>query len=352
MLKIVIVNIVLLLALLFILIASPAIIDSLEGISDRKETHKLKLPNYRNVAWAKNYFSEHDRLQNEYFDFIGWKSKPTSGKSININKDGFRIHGTRLSESKVWFFGGSTMWGFGDNDESTIPKLYENISGMKSFNMGELGYTAHQSLNLFQKLLTAGAKPKRVYFYDGANEVAMKCRRELGFYSTDYELEFRRRIDTRPESFGYLFRPIINKLSDLVNSDTGERWDCDKDPAKAKEIALALYYDWEAARHLAKLSGSEFVAVLQPVAYLGTPNLSHLPKVANKKELRRQYKAVYAEIRNVLKEKNFPYLDLTDAYDGNDFIYIDFCHVTPNGNRKVAEALASDVPPIFSSTGL
>jgi hypothetical protein len=41
--------------------------------------------------------------------------------------------------------------------------------------------------------------------------------------------------------------------------------------------------------------------------------------------------------------------DFTDSFDGGEPIYIDFCHVSENGNRIVAERLArvlgSDLGP-------
>lgn len=340
MFKVVLVNVTVLFAMLFILLAAPAVIESFDMESKDRKSQRGKLPNYANLDWVDNYYHEQSRLKTEYYDFIGWRSKPFSGTAITVDDEGYRRHSTRLTESDAWFFGGSAMWGFGANNEGTIPALYQQAAHIKSFNFGERGYTAHQSLNLFQKLLSAGAKPKSVFFYDGGNEVAMKCRKELGFYSADYEMDFRSKIGVPRESFEYLFLPLITKLGKLFSGGGEDQYDCDSNPQKTRNIALALYYDWETARYLAQMNGAKFVAVLQPVAYQGLPNLSHLPKTMENRALARQYQAVYAEIRKVMLERKFAYVDLTGIYDGEEFTYIDFCHVTPNGNRKVADALA------------
>ena len=74
---------------------------------------------------VKKTFQEYNRLKSKYFDYYGWRRSDFNGETINI-KDGLR----RTTQSKnikdeyiLWFFGGSTMWGTGVNDENTLPSL-------------------------------------------------------------------------------------------------------------------------------------------------------------------------------------------------------------------------------------
>lgn len=341
MLKVVLFNVLLFLTLLLLLIATPAIIELAHIERKGKENSKSVLPNYAAIPWAKQHYRELGSLNTEYFDFIGWRRKPFSGTTITINDEGYRVHGDAVEKAEAWFFGGSTMWGTGVNDENTIPALFERITNIKSFNFGESGYTAHQELNLFQKLLVSGYAPKYVVFYDGVNDVAHKCRVELGYFSTGHEREFQKRIDDEHVySFAYLFEPLLKKIMDALPEHGERSYDCDSNPQKVRSIALAFYYDWLMAKKLADHVGAELVVVLQPVAHLGSPNLSYLPKVRSNAILARQYEVVYREIIKIMQEKEVQYLNLTDIYNGKELFYVDFCHVSPNGNGKIAEELA------------
>ena len=45
-------------------------------------------------------------------------------------------------------------------------------------------------------------------------------------------------------------------------------------------------------------------------------------------------------IRNRAREQRGLY-DLTDLFDRNEYIYVDYAHVSPNGNRYAAERILS-----------
>jgi hypothetical protein len=75
--------------------------------------------------------------------------------------------------------------------------------------------------------------------------------------------------------------------------------------------------------------------VLQPVTYFSNSKLEHL-KLSDIE--RKQFEAVYPLIRQKMAER--PGLhDLTGVLDRPEHVYIDFCHLSPNGNRHVAQRL-------------
>mgnify|MGYP001371104477 CR=1 FL=1 len=57
-----------------------------------------------------------------------------------------RSFGEKIDES-VWFFGGSTMWGYGVSNESTIPSLFYKRTGDSVFNFGEDSWDSRQSMS-------------------------------------------------------------------------------------------------------------------------------------------------------------------------------------------------------------
>jgi hypothetical protein len=49
--------------------------------------------------------------------------------------------------------------------------------------------------------------------------------------------------------------------------------------------------------------------------------------------LDRQFEALYPLIKKYSKELGtFNFLDFSDAYDGEKFVYVDFAHVSPQGH--------------------
>jgi hypothetical protein len=311
---------------------------------------RLTLPNYKDIAWAEQHFREFSGLRSTYHDFIGWRRAPFEGQTIKIDREGYRRHPESPSReaAQVWVFGGSTVWGPGVDDAATIPARVQAHARRSVFNFGEAAYTAHQSYNLLIKNYLLGGRPAYVVFYDGANEVVIKCRTELGFYSTSHEATIRDRTNgasLTPQVFAPTLETIGRTLARIAPSARAGNsgYDCHTNEAKRKQIAAALVMDWMLARQMVEAKGGRFVAVLQPIAFFGTPRLDHLPSVRTDLSLRQQYESMYPEIVQQLRQAGITYTDLTDAFDGDELLYIDFAHVSPRGNeiagKRIAELL-------------
>jgi hypothetical protein len=283
---------------------------------------------------------------------------PFQGKTITIDENGFRKTLNKMKDnemdSMVAFFGGSTMWGTGVDDENTIPSIFANQHEMyRSINFGETAYTARQNLNLLIQKYSEGFDMDIAIFYDGVNEILHKCRRELGAFSHAREVYIRDAIELYGEGMSYaaLFYPIHQLAAGISKEIFGKLkpsyfYDCDQNDKKAELIARALILDWMAAKCLTEGMGDRFIAVLQPVAYIGTPNVSHIKL---DEELGRQFVKVYAKIIFLL-ENEFPallqnFVNFTAIFNEEEPIYIDFSHVSPNGNQIVATRIAEVLRP-------
>jgi hypothetical protein len=112
-------------------------------------------------------------------------------------------------------------------------------------------------------------------------------------------------------------------------------------PGDVETKAKVLLESWMSTKELAESQGSYFVAVLQPNAGVGKPYLKHL---IFDQSMASGYKVYYSAVLKLLKtphyrELNKNVLDLTGAFDRNEYIYIDDCHVSPNGNKIIAEKI-------------
>jgi hypothetical protein len=356
-LKTVAINVVLLGFLLSLfVIAVPAALDLRDFWRVRANAGKLvsdkrnEVAAYKGESWPTDHFIEFAALRTAYHDFIVWRRQKSDGKTVHIDQNGYRRHGSMtdtVADAKVWVFGGSTAWGVGVPDDGTIAAYLEKATGLRTFNLAETGYNAHQSLNLLMKLHVEGGRPEFVVFYDGVNEVEHKCRQDLTFYSTSQEAQIRQKLwANSPDSSrtGKIFEPIARLVTKFTGDDApDDAYNCDIDSRKADLIARNLVNDWMNARLIVEARGGKFVGVLQPVAYVGSPNISYMPDVENDAKLRRQYDIVYPKIEAELAKAGMPYVNLTSIFNGKEMFYVDFCHVIPKGNEMIAAALAKSL---------
>ncbi|MGE0255068.1 MAG: SGNH/GDSL hydrolase family protein [Alphaproteobacteria bacterium] len=305
------------------------------------------LPNYQGADWAPLHFAELWASGVKYKSFVGWRRNAYQGQTITVEGP----YGQRRTENppsgevpKVYFFGGSTIWGTGSRDEDTIPSQFARITGFHAENFGETAYTAHQSLVRLIQLLQDGHRPDIVIFYDGVNEVLSKCRIELNPESHDREGKINAALEKMrpgaPISLSHYLEPIVYVASHfsqwlpIQTNDTG--YDCGNNSIKSKKIGENLLRDWQMAKLLVEAYGGKFISILQPVIYFSGSRTDHLGKSGRFLLLEREYNAVYPYILKNIGES----INLTKALDANEYFFIDFCHLSPNGNERIAQEMA------------
>ena len=132
---------------------------------------------------------ELERLQNEswlrpyaYEPFTGFKERPFHGRYVNVEEPGFRWSRDQCawppdpSRLNVFFFGGSTLFGYGVADADTIVSQARKAlseagaPGPCVYNFGRGWYYSSQERVLFERLLVSGFRPQLAVFVDGLNE--------------------------------------------------------------------------------------------------------------------------------------------------------------------------------------
>jgi hypothetical protein len=312
----------------------------------RTSGHQAKLPNYAGVDWASTHFVELHSQTTKYVSYLGWRRESFTGKTISIaGPYGQRrtVGGASSDRPSVYLFGGSTMWGTGADDANTIPSLVAQLGGFRAENYGEGAYTAHQGLVLLIELLQDGHRPDVVVFYDGVNEVVQKCRSELTPKSHAREARIKAALEAtsadKTYDLRYMAGPLMSAATSLADALGLRRQDrsfnCDTDARKPQQVADNLIQDWDVARRLVESYGGKFIGILQPVAYYSKTKTDHirLPDLQ-----RRQYEAVYPLIKQKMAGRPGLY-DFTDLLDHAEYMYIDFSHLSPGGNRYVAQRL-------------
>jgi len=309
------------------------------------------LPNYADFSWAAQYDEELANLRQTYHDYIIWRRDDFAGETITV-QDGLRFTVNPDAPQQgieTWFFGGSTMWGTGNDDTNTIPSVFSQMTSIPSINFGETSYTSRQSLAMLTNAYIErdlSNTERLIVFYDGVNDVGHWCRSEVGGLHTNRQDQIRDalRVAQQPK---WSFRRTFEQVTQFVSRITGgksnpsvdvvtkSRFDCASSQSKAERVARQTVNTWLAARALVEGKGDRFVAVLQPVASVGTPNLDHLVFTSATQDLLNQYPKAYPLIRKFAKESGVAFIDLSHGYDGDELAYIDFCHVSPQGHHKI-----------------
>jgi len=348
----------LLIALNLTVILVYQVYQAVKGTSKSKPSYSQRhlLPNYSNHAWAEKHFVEFESLQSEYRSYIGWRRLPFSGETILVDDEGIRY--TPQSElvsdqSKVVaFLGGSTMWGTGADHGTTIPAYFSLIGQgqYKTVNLAESAYRAFQEFVWLQLQIDCGFSPDIIVSYNGVNE-RNGFLKELSPSAHVRELQIRIQMQGKDNAQieealslrHFFFAPIMTFMSGLRQRMTEPKVEYDLSEARTDQVARSLLNSWMSAKYLADRVGAEYYCVLQPYAGSGQSSLDHLDI---NPEFMVPFGLLYPEVHRLIHTAQYEalqphFIDLSDVFNHPDTVYIDFCHLSPNGNERVARELMS-----------
>ena len=329
----------------------PMLLNSVNQTADPRAYY----PTYSDKDFSVELLNEFSKLTTDYRSFLGWRRRKVDFKHTKISGpyNARRSSGESLSSS-VWFFGGSTMWGTGASDNQTIPSHFNSLTKESVYNFGETDWNSRQSLNQLINAIGDNNEPSVVVFYDGVNDVAHHCRSEytkMPTHSYEGKIQASLKGTSIIKNFTeFLLSPYATLAYKLNNSNTSSKqFNCDKNELKAHSVAQHLVNNWRTAYSLSQTKNFKFYGILQPTLFSTETNSEYLAsgEVKTHPELKRQYDAVYPLIvkeisRQCESDKNIcaSMIDGTAWLNGNDNIFIDFCHINSDGNKEIARRIA------------
>jgi lysophospholipase L1-like esterase len=327
---------------------------------------------YKSQPWAPTYWREEvAAFKVLYQPYVLWKRGPYQGETVAIDEAGLRrtTHSQCAAQNyTIWIFGGSTMWGAGAPDWLTIPSLlaeqYEK-SG-KPVCVRNYGTTAwvntQEIVELILELKHAPRKPDLVVFYDGANDSYSLYRTGMIDVPLNNDL-IKNKLETGdPMQTGWnhprssTLRSISQYLLQSKTAQTISRLGAQlrtarsgAQPAFSRQLSseqvrsqldIAYLKNMELAGALARQYGFKYAFFWQPVMLAGHKRLSAeedttLQKtVAGNGGIQAAFQEMYDLAQN---QSQADFFDIADVLDNRqDTIYIDFAHLSPEGNRLVA----------------
>ncbi len=301
---------------------------------------KASSPSLKDQDLARLIYREKKQLKTRYVPYIAWSRKPFSGETITINREGDRIHPltTDHPSKYIRFFGGSTIWGSGVDDLNTIPAHFNALhKDYRVYNHGEAGFVSRQELARLINLVNQNSPMDVVIFYDGCNDCRSLCRADVSINGTREEFKIAKKVNHRWQLIDALFGSIQTVVEKVIKKGKRPPSRCRDNPDYAKKVASTLVNNWKVAKALVALGGAEFHAILQPVAAIGQPNIEYLTELGDDTD----WNKVYPFVREIQARENLDWIhDLTDAFDVEEYIYIDGCHVNGQGNQIIAQKIS------------
>lgn len=329
---------------------------------------KIILPqSSQNIEENKNisqeFLKEYKNVQYRYRDFVVKEPSPFDGKIITIQEDGNRFTSLLTNYDKnvpkYLFFGSSTIWGYGVDNEKTIPSIFITKYKMYSQNYADVSYSVRQSLEKLINLYVDYDEPRKniILFNDGPMDAfLMNNHKELKL-RTSYSETIEKSINIEsnsPLSFSYLISPLnafISKINEKFSKKENEEKNFKMEKERINFIVNQIIKTWNIANSLAVSRNDQFIAILPPIASVGTPILENLTTNDLKKSVELSYmKELYSLIvKNMEEYPNIKFIDLSDIFNGKAECYSDYCHYTYQGNLIYAEELKKRLDNILTN---
>jgi hypothetical protein len=349
---------------------SVAVVRDVVNFSGTTQTFadpRAQLPAMADYPWADEYLREVQTTPSSYWPFTESRPRDFRGEYVTIEGWERRSHTpAQLSPDApvVWMFGGSTTWGLGQRDEHTIASYLSRLAEeqgtpIRVVNYGQRGWTHFQEMILFEQLLAAGEPPELAVFYDGANEVNAQAQSAKGvpthtFVDQYAELisggvapEFIPAPPPRPSAAKvawdeYLqhsaIRKAVRRVTAFIDTPAGAS-ESVRTQAGAEDDPLSETYQkpiedaqravdvYERGRGFTQYLAAEYdvdtVFFWQPVR-AGEADLWAAANVSP------------------------PTIDVSDALDSHQEVYIDGGHTNEEGARIVAERLWQELRPLVA----
>ena len=289
----------------------------------------------------------------EYHAFYGWSKKDITSKNINVknNLRKTKKNPTWNLKSKIWFFGGSTMWGHFVSDKNTIPSLSSDLNhDFQPVNVGEEAYVSGQSLNRLIENIDNINEGDHVVFYDGVNDTIDNCQSVNGPNGHDQVNRIRRLISNEENFFKGLYIKGLEKfkrtntftvlngigkrigLQDLKKIDDFKHYSCDQNEYAFK-FAESLVRHWKIAEIITKNKKANFTCILQPNPYTANFKVNQ----PTREVWKQSTLAVYPKIKELAKSLDC-FNDLTNVFK-EDYYFDYCCHVTSEGNKIISKKI-------------
>ena len=327
-----------------------------------REDIRGEMDPYISYEWGKQHFLDQDQLRGEYYPFIGFKEKPLVSSTINVDKDGYRISRNNSKKPDIFFLGGSTMFGYGSNDENTIPSLFAKFTNdtLTVRNLGNGAHNSSQNLIKIQDELLNFKNPKYIISYEGANELVNLLKGINSNYKHLYSLQFKKNINNYLLNENKLrFKSLLESQTKFLKSfmlfflskigfiESEHPQNSFNNDQKSVEKSVDLFLNnWKSLSLIGKEEKIKVFLFLQPVVSSNNHKTDYLVDMID-------YKTFYDKMYFLIKEKIFSepsleivknnFYDLSKKLDAKEPYFYDHVHINPKGNLIITKEITKQI---------
>ena len=351
------------LLLLIIIEGATRLWDAVAHAGKQAGDPRAQLSYYRSARWGSDYWSEYVRSSAERYEpYVVWRRQPFAGTFINIDSAGMRVvpgRGCPPGAPRIAVFGGSTVWGTGAPDAYTIPAQLQQllVKGRQPppcvTNFGESGYVTGQEVIVLLDYLRRAAPIDVAVFYDGVNDVhAAYQSGRADVHQNLAQIAFRfegrhRSAAHRFEDWLYensrAYNRLRNAMGGLNPSSTVPRF-TPQDSALVDRAVASYLFNVDLIRQLGERYGFRTYFFWQPVIYTSRKELTEEEKGMLAQQDSRAVEFYRQAARSLAMRPDSSVIDLTHVFDERrEMIWIDWAHITPEGNAIVAQEIAARI---------
>lgn len=297
---------------------------------------------HENEPWFPRFVAEAAALTSEWDPVLGSRPPNIDGRYLTVCDGRRSTYQPADPDLTVWYFGGSTMFGFGQRDEHTIPSEVARLAEADGISIRGVNFGIPAAVNwqetqlLAEALSMAKRPPDLVVFYDGVNEFA------LGY-------ERMQRGDIDPDRTS---RQLLTDTERELWASTHPHAEPVTEPGLRLQVELASTQyarGVDVGRHLAKAYGFPVLHVWQPS--LLSKRLTPTDRPVLDRTGFDEQSPERAAYLATMEESGADPVDLTTALDGAEApVYLDSGHTNELGATLVARALYESMRPILSVT--
>lgn len=312
-------------------------------------------------------WDEYQEAEYTYEPFALWRHSEFEGEHVRFDESGHRRTENPSLDCaegrlvRIAFFGGSTMAGLGADDFHTLPsivsrELAEKYPGVRfeAVNFGVGAYVSSQELLLFWRRVFLGEERwDLAVFYDGANEGWVSFWHVAGSHNYESRIATQMRFRDDAKGLRDVTHGVARELASqetlfsvrlparIVNKLTAPReaWASAErgSPSERVEKAARVYRSNQRfIETMASEKGISTLFFLQPVASLTASVDDETLREYGAFSSKDHFRALYRQIESI---DGSSVHDLSAALRDHAETFLDWCHLTGEGNEVVARAM-------------
>ena len=281
---------------------------------------------------------ESSLIRYKYEPFVGPITAEASGQFINVDSDmGRLINNNNNCAQNIYFFGGSTTFGWLSIDIKTIPAEFKKIlekdnkNNVCVFNFGQPWFYSKQENNYLINLIEKGHKPDIAIFLNGINERCHGHDLQSNIINEFDKLNVKHRTFVTTNNLKNLISSLpIFQLIHRVKEKKLINQDMDKDCSPQDNIVELYEQRLELRDGICMINNINCYTFLQPFG-LVNGNIYYTNDL--------DMKWMKSHYNNLIQTTSA--INITDALDNkSDKInYVDGVHYSHEANKFIAETI-------------